>query len=105
MPNTLSLPSELTIYTVGELRPRWLEWLASQQTTDEAGDTTCRIDAAATSEVDAAGLQLLLALSRSLEAENRTLRLDNPSASLVTACQALGLHALVADHNSVEVPA
>lgn len=105
MPNILSLPSELTIYTVGELRPRWLEWLASQQTTDAAGDTTCHVDAAAVSEVDAAGLQLLLALSRSLEAENQTLRLDNPSASLVAACQALGLDALMADQDSVEVPA
>lgn len=100
---TLALPRELTIYTVGELRPEWLAWLARRDAacaTDApepgADGECCPVDAAAVEEVDAAGVQLLLALSAQLARERRGLRLVQPSRQLAAACQALGLTALLA---------
>jgi ABC-type transporter Mla MlaB component len=87
-----SLPSELTIYTVGELRPQWLAWLAD---TSAAETEAFAVDAAAVAEVDAAGVQLLLSLHRSLINRQQALRLVAPSRTLATACEALGLSALV----------
>jgi ABC-type transporter Mla MlaB component len=104
MTTSHSLPSELTIYTVGELRMQWLTWLATvreeaaeAQTHDEAFD----VDAAAVDEVDAAGMQLLLALSKSLSQEHRLLKLRHASRPLVDACNSLGNGALLADHPTI----
>lgn len=80
-----ALPEELTIYVAGELRPRWLQWI------DEDGDDACRVDAAAVAQVDAAGLQLLVALDRALVRRDRRLLLSEPSQALREACSALGL--------------
>ena len=91
MQDTLCLPSELTIYTVTELRPRWLEWLATLPGADAAADAVCRVDATATDEVDAAGLQLLLSLAHALAREQRTLQLVNTGTALGSACAALGM--------------
>jgi ABC-type transporter Mla MlaB component len=88
-----SLPSELTIYTVGELHPQWLAWLADVPAADAADVDTFAVDAAAVAEVDAAGVQLLLSLQRSLSARKQALRLVAPSRTLATACTALGLAA------------
>lgn len=93
-----SLPSELTIYTVGELRPQWLAWLAdtsAAQGTGNASDDAFPVDAAAVAEVDAAGLQLLISLQNALSARQQALRLVSPSRALAAACTALGLAALV----------
>jgi ABC-type transporter Mla MlaB component len=90
-----SLPTELTIYTVGELRPQWLAWLAETPAADAAGANAFAVDAAAVAEVDAAGLQLLLSLQRSLSARQQALRLVAPSRALATACTALGLAAVL----------
>ena len=108
-----SLPSELTIYTVGELRPQWLAWLAdtpaagvthktydasndaSNDAANDANEDSLPVDAAAVAEVDAAGVQLLVSLQRALEARQQALRLMAPSRALATACTALGLAALV----------
>jgi anti-anti-sigma regulatory factor len=87
MAPTLSLPEELTIYTVGELRPQWLAWLAGLEATEVA------VDGAAVGQIDAAGVQLLVALSRSLAAVHRTLQFVNASEVLTSACEALGLPA------------
>lgn len=89
MTPTLDLPAELTIYAVAELRPQWLAWMAA--TDDDMLDA----DAAAVSEVDAAGLQLVLSLVRALERDGRTLTVRNPSATFTAACRTLGLDALL----------
>lgn len=92
MPITLSLPAELTIYTVGELRPQWLAWLASLASSDAPREAA--VDGAAVDQIDAAGVQLLASLSRSLMAAQRSLCLVNASPLLTQACDALGLPAL-----------
>jgi anti-anti-sigma regulatory factor len=93
MSSCLALPRELTIYTVGELRPQWLDQLAA----DNADPVDpWPVDAAAVEDVDAAGLQLLQSLSNSLAREQRRLLLQRPSAALVAACNALGLPGLLA---------
>ena len=137
MARTLELPAELTIYTVGELRPQWLSWLgeesavagrggdatptaldeaaidsdegegpeASAPEPTEVDETTCLADGAAVDQVDAAGLQLLVALSNLLEREQRTLRVVRASRPLGEACEALGLGALLAPAETAEVKA
>jgi ABC-type transporter Mla MlaB component len=93
MTTTLALPRELTIYTVGELHPRWLGWLAELRAADAEGP--CAVDAAAVEEADAAGVQLLLSLAHALQREQRALQLLQPSAALAAACNALGLGSLL----------
>jgi anti-anti-sigma regulatory factor len=89
MTSPLALPAELTIYTAGETRPQWLAWLAS----DDAGSP--QVDASGVTEVDAAGVQLLLSLSRALEGQQRRLHLERPSPALRSACERLGLASLL----------
>jgi anti-anti-sigma regulatory factor len=87
-PGALQLPQELTIYAVGELHPQWLAWLAeaASQGRDEAA-----VDAHAVDQVDAAGLQMLVSLQRSLADRGVRMRLTAPSDVLRQGCQALGL--------------
>ncbi|MDL2336757.1 MAG: STAS domain-containing protein [Pseudomonadota bacterium] len=89
MTHTLSLPAELTIYTVGELRPQWLTWLAGFADDDAPADAA--VDGSAVDQIDAAGVQLLVALSRSLMVAQRSLQFLGPSPVLAEACSALGL--------------
>lgn len=98
MTTELTLPHELTIYGVAELRTAWRRWLEAVPAgrgTDPWD--TCLADGAAVREVDAAGLQLLLALSNQLAGQRRALRVRNPSEALQRACHTLGLSALLAD--------
>jgi ABC-type transporter Mla MlaB component len=105
----LCLPSELTIYTVTELRQQWLSLLNSSQdgsalsatSAADAGDATASpayftVDAGPVIEVDSAGVQLLLALSNELAGMRQTLLLLNQSAPLIDALSALGWRALLA---------
>jgi len=64
-----ALPAELTLYTAAALREGLLAWSAF------AGDEAWTLDAAAVDSVDAAGVQLLLALSCSARAHGATLAL------------------------------
>lgn len=89
MAPTLSLPAELSIYTVGELRPQWLAWLALLATPDAPVEVS--IDGSAVDQIDAAGVQLLAALSRSLAALQRAWCLIDASPVLSSACATLGL--------------
>lgn len=84
----LRLPAELTIYTAAETRSAWLAWLAGETGMDEP---VCAVDASACDEVDAAGLQLLVALAHSLARRQRRLQLLQPSGPLRAACTELGL--------------
>jgi len=92
-----SLPHELTIYTIGELQPQCLVWIATGADEGEPGTVGgLRVDAQAVQEVDAAGVQLLLSLSNALAQQHRPLQLVRPSAPLRAACRALGASSLMA---------
>lgn len=91
-PPPLALPHELTIYSVGELRPSWLDRLGAS-----SADETLAVDGAAVDEVDAAGVQLLLSLAHALARDRRRLQLLRPSAALTAACTALGAQSLLDD--------
>lgn len=99
MANKHRLPGELTIYAVGQARSLFQGWVAKlpkgRRATALEG-TPLAVDGASVNEVDAAGAQMLLSLSRSLAARRRTLRLEHPSQPLQLACETLGLTALLA---------
>ena len=106
MTTELTLPHELTIYSVAELRSAWRRWLdAAPAHAGAAPGTPCLADGAAVREVDAAGLQLLLALCNQLAGRQRALRVTNPSPALARACDTLGLSALLADAGTSGAPA
>ena len=88
----LRLPAELTIYTAAETRSAWLGWLAGETGLD---GPVCAVDASACDEVDAAGLQLLVALAHSLARRQRRLQLLQPGTALRAACTELGLDGLL----------
>lgn len=94
MSTALTLPTELTIYSVAELLPKWRAWVDETRAADSASspENNC-VDGAAVGEVDAAGVQLLLSLSKALAQESRTLQVVNPSPPLTHACEALGVSA------------
>ena len=88
------LPQELTIYTASELRGQCLAWLADTAAgtpADADADDGWALEASSVDQVDAAGVQLLVSLARSLDAQSMALRLQGPSTPLVDACAALGL--------------
>lgn len=87
MPYTLTLPAELTIYTVAQLRPQWLEC---------AGTTGhWQADGSAVDEIDAAGVQMLASLGHALAQGQGSLSLVNASRALAAACEGLGLATLL----------
>jgi anti-anti-sigma regulatory factor len=90
MPTRHALPAELTIYVAAELRSHWMPWLA------DTGHDALEVAADAVAEVDAAGLQLLASLALALQRQGRELRLTGASATLIKACQELGLDDLLA---------
>jgi ABC-type transporter Mla MlaB component len=91
-PQPLALPAELTIYTVGELHPQWLQWLGEVRSAP-GQDGALEIRAEGVDQVDAAGIQLLVSLQRALEAQGRRLHVRDPSQTLADGCGALGLRA------------
>ncbi len=99
MTPTPVLSKELTIYTIGELRPAWLQWLdagAPDGATASRNEDAFCVDGAGVEEVDAAGIQLLLSLDRALsQQQGRHVRLLRASAPLVRACTALGVQQLL----------
>ena len=90
----LTLPPEVSIYTVTQLRTEWLAGLNGDEP-DAAAGNPCRVDAAAVGEIDAAGVQLLVSLGNELARNRRVLQLVNPSAALSGACIALGAASLL----------
>ncbi len=92
MSTTMALPAELTIYTAAQTREGLLDRLGAD---DGAADTPFVVDGSAVTEVDGAGVQLLVALSRSLLAQGRRLCIAAPAQTLASACVALGVASLV----------
>jgi len=90
----LRLPHELTIYTAAETRTAWLTWL-SGEAAHSSGEAVCEVDGADVDEVDAAGVQLLVALAHSLQRQQLTLQLRRASGPLRNACHDLGLAGLL----------
>lgn len=87
-----SLPPELTIYTAGEWHGLCQAWLADTAAgAPHDADDGWPLEASAVDQVDAAGVQLLVSLARTLDARSTALRLLRPSTPLVDACAALGL--------------
>ncbi len=91
MSDIRTLPGEVTIYTVGELRELCQRWLSEAPRDDDASCGSWMVGAQSVDQADAAGVQLLLALDRSLAAVECQLCLQNPSSTLKTAFDALGL--------------
>ncbi len=87
-PAPYTLPAEMTVYTVAELRGPLLAWAGARALSEAE---VWLLDAAGVEEVDTAGVQLLLALARSAELAAAALRLQHPSPALLAACQALGV--------------
>lgn len=87
--SALVLPAELTIYTVGELHPKWVSWLGEMNLPDAEG--FAELQAGAVDQVDAAGLQLLLSLEHALAAMGRHHCITDASRALVAGCAGLGL--------------
>lgn len=85
----LVLPSELTIYNVGELHPQWLIWLS--EVTAPGVEGVVEVQGGAVDLVDAAGLQLLLSLHRTLSIHGRHHRITGASSALAAGCAGLGL--------------
>ena len=85
----LTLPADLTIREVGELRDDWLRWV-QEALADDASDTLPLL-AAGVKQIDSAGTQLLLSLDRLALQQQRPLRLVAPSPALVEACAQLGM--------------
>jgi anti-anti-sigma regulatory factor len=103
-PARLQLPQELTIYTIAETRASWLDWLSSDAAQGE-GEAVCAVDGKDVDEVDAAGVQLLVALSHSLQRQQRSLRLCHASRPLRQACQDLGVTSLLGSSDEEGAPA
>lgn len=82
---TLILPARLTVHVAETLHQDWLQIL------DIADMYALQIDAEKLTELDAAGLQLLVAFSRSLQAQSTKVTLINVSENIATVFQLTGL--------------
>jgi anti-anti-sigma regulatory factor len=101
MSTGFSLPSELSIYTVSELRPQWLKWLdadAGQGSAPTSMGDVLWVDASPVADIDAAGVQLLVSLCSAAAGDGRALAFTNPSDALSRACAALGCSAMLVGH-------
>lgn len=89
MHDTLVLPAELTICSAAQTRESWLGMLASD------AEGPLRVQGGDVDDIDAAGLQLLVSLRRTLAARQRALHLLEPSEVLRAACARAGLSELL----------
>lgn len=80
---TLRLAGELTIYRAAELKDALLAPLAS--------GVTLEIDLAGVTELDTAGLQLLMLAKKTAQAQGAALRLLGHSAAVVDVFELLGM--------------
>ncbi|WP_290869998.1 STAS domain-containing protein [Aquabacterium sp.] len=90
MSEARTLPAELTIYTAAETHGVLMGWLAQDTS---PGDWPVAADGV--NQIDAAGLQLIVALHRSLDARGQHLLLQGPHEALLNAMRSLGMDALL----------
>ena len=95
--NTVHLPAELTIFTAAETREALLAAVADTA----RADALLQVDAAEVVDVDGAGVQLLVSLSRLCERDQRGWRLRSPSEPLQRACVVLGLSDWLERHAAI----
>ena len=86
-----TLPSDLTIVSLGSLRAAWLAALPQAGAAAGAGAPPWPVDASAVDEIDAAGVQFLLSLQQALALRGHALALAEPSHRLLEACATLGV--------------
>lgn len=86
-PTLLPLSGELTIYRATELRQTLLAALAEPMTDPDG----LALDLSGVTELDSAGLQLLLSARLSASTAGRSLDFLNPSPAVVHVWQMLGL--------------
>jgi len=89
---TLAAGAELTIVNAAAQQADWLAALAGLDAAADAGPLA--LDLSAVTEIDSAGVQLLLALRASLAARGRALHLQAPGGMVREALGTLGLQSL-----------
>jgi anti-sigma B factor antagonist len=94
-PATLRLDGELTIYTAQETRLILLQSLAGLA--DDPTQTVLQIDLSGVSEVDTAGMQLLMAARQQAQAQDKDVRLVGHGPAVTEVIELLGLPAYFAD--------
>lgn len=87
--DTLALDGELTVQRAAELKPVLMAALDTAP--------ALQIDLAAVTEIDSAGVQLLLLTRRTAARRQRALQLVGHSAAVLQAFALLELHALFTD--------
>lgn len=81
---------ELTIFRAAELKTEWLQAL-------EGAGSALELDLAGVTELDTAGLQLLMVLKREAAAQGRTLRLHGHSPAVLEVFELLNVAAFFGD--------
>ena len=93
MTDALHLPSELSIYSVGEVHQAWMSRWGDLRALPL--DEEFLIHADQVEQIDAAGVQLLLSLRRFLVSRGARPRFKDPSAILMASCASLGVFELL----------
>ena len=93
-PTVLKMEGELTIFRAAELKPLLLE-------TPELTE----IDLSAVTELDTAGVQLLMLAKKTAQTQGRELRLTGHSAAVLDVFELLNVAAYFDDHMVTNLPA
>ncbi|MGE5452094.1 MAG: lipid asymmetry maintenance protein MlaB [Acidobacteriota bacterium] len=81
----LVLDGDLTVFAVAALKDRWMAALNE--------DVSLTLDGSGVSEVDGAGIQLLLSTCKEAQQRGGSLTLQSPSAQLLEALELIDLRA------------
>ncbi len=87
--NTLSVDNEMTIYTAASMRQQFQDFLVS--------DDDLELDLAKVSEMDCAGLQLLILLKHEAAQANKSLRIVMHSPAVVNILELTNLTSVFGD--------
>ena len=91
----LTIEGEMSIYRAAELKERLIDALAE-------ADAVLEVDLAGVTEIDTAGVQLLMLTKREADASGRRLRLLSHSRAVATAFELLNLAGFFGDPILVE---
>ena len=101
MNKQIDLPAELTIYTVAGLREEWMKQFASTGSKKQKSGS-CTVDGNGVGQIDGAGLQMLVSLSKYLAHNGIPIQIKSPSKPLFDALSIAGLAALLCGQGSVQ---